>query len=130
MIVDSSAIVAIAFQEPEAERMAKAIVKAPERHISTVNWLETMLVTESRAGVAASDGALLILSQLAIATLPFDEAHMHEAHEAWRRFGKGRHLAGLNLGDCCAYATAKTEARPLLFKGGDFEKTDIARAQW
>lgn len=130
MIVDSSAIVAIACQEPEAERLVKAIVRAPERHISTVNWLETMMVMESRAGVAASDGALLILSQLAVGILPFDEAQMHEAHEAWRSFGKGRHPAGLNLGDCCAYAAAKIEGRPLLFKGRDFEKTDVARAEW
>jgi ribonuclease VapC len=130
MIVDSSAIVAIAFQEPEAERMAAAILQAPKRHISAVNWLETMMVLESRAGAAASDGALLILSQLAVGTLPFGEAHMQEAHEAWRLFGKGRHPAGLNLGDCCAYAAAKIEGRPLLFKGGDFEKTDIARANW
>jgi ribonuclease VapC len=130
MIVDSSAIVAISLQEPEAERMAAAILQSPERHISAVNWLETMMVLESRAGVAASDGALLILSQLAVGTLPFDQIQMQEAHEAWRRFGKGRHAAGLNMGDCCAYAAAKIEGRPLLFKGGDFEKTDVAKAQW
>jgi ribonuclease VapC len=130
MIVDSSAIVAIAFQEPEAERMAAAILQSPERHISAVNWLETMMVLESRAGIAATDGALLILSQLSVGTLPFGEAQMQEAHEAWRRFGKGRHAAGLNIGDCCAYAAAKIEDRPLLFKGADLEKTDIARVRW
>ena len=130
MIVDSSAIVAIALQEPEAERMAAAILQSRERHISAVNWLETMMVLESRAGIAATDGALLILSQLSVGTLPFGEAHMQEAHEAWRRFGKGRHSASLNLGDCCAYAAAKIEDRPLLFKGVDFEKTDIARVRW
>jgi ribonuclease VapC len=130
MIVDSSAIVAISLQEPEAERMAAAILQAPERHISAVNWLETMMVLESRAGVAASDGALLILAQLGVGTLAFDQAQMQEAHEAWRRYGKGRHAAGLNMGDCCAYAASKLEGRPLLFKGGDFEKTDVARAPW
>ena len=130
MIVDSSAIVAIALQEPEAERMAVAIAAAQDRHISAVNWLETMIVLESRAGVTASDGALLILSQLAVETIPFDEAQMHEAHEAWRRFGKGRHPAGLNMGDCCAYAAAKTEGHPLLFKGRDFEKTDVLKARY
>jgi ribonuclease VapC len=128
MIVDSSAILAIAFQEPEAGRFASAIVEATERHMSSVNWLETMMVIESRAGIQAADDVLLILGQLAVETLPFDEAHMHEAHEAWRRYGKGRHPASLNLGDCCAYAASKIEGRPLLFKGSDFEKTDVEPA--
>jgi len=122
MIVDSSAILAIAFQEPEAGRFASAIVEATERHMSSVNWLETMMVIET------ADDVLLILGQLAVETLPFDEAHMHEAHEAWRRYGKGRHPASLNLGDCCAYAASKIEGRPLLFKGSDFEKTDVEPA--
>jgi len=130
MIVDSSAILAIALQEPEAGRFASAIVRAPERHMSSVNWLETMMVIEGRAGALAADDALLILGQLAVETLPFDAAHMHEAHEAWRRFGKGRHPAALNLGDCCAYAASKIEGRPLLFKGSDFEKTDVEKASW
>jgi len=128
MIIDSSAILAIAFQEPEARRFASAIVQASARHISSVNWLETMMVIESRAGAVAADEALLILSQLAIETLPFDAAQMQEAHEAWRRFGKGRHPAALNLGDCCAYAASKIERRPLLFKGNDFAKTDVEKA--
>jgi ribonuclease VapC len=98
--------------------------------MSSVNWLETMMVIEGRAGVLATDDALLILGQLAIGTLAFDAAHMHEAQEAWRRFGKGRHPAALNLGDCCAYAASKIEGRPLLFKGPDFEKTDVEKAAW
>jgi ribonuclease VapC len=130
VIVDSSAIVAIAFQEPEASRMALAIAGAREKHISAVNWLETMMVVESRAGISASEGTRLILSELGVSVLPFSEAHMREAQDAWQRFGKGRHPAGLNMGDCCAYGVAKTEGRPLLFKGGDFEKTDIARVEW
>jgi len=130
MIVDSSAILAIAFQEPEAVRFASAIVQAPKRHISSVNWLETMMVIESRVGTQAADDVLLILSQLEVEALPFDEAHMHEAHEAWRRYGKGRHPAGLNLGGCCAYSASKIEGRPLLFKGNDFEKTDVEKASW
>jgi len=130
MIVDSSAILAIAFQEPEASRLASAIVQAPERHISSVNWLETMMVIESRAGIQAADDVLLILGQLGVEALPFDAAQMHEAHEAWRRYGKGRHPAALNLGDCCAYAASKLEGRPLLFKGNDFEKTDVEKASW
>jgi ribonuclease VapC len=130
MIVDSSAVLAIAFQEPEAIRFASAIVQAPKRHISSVNWLETMMAIESRAGIQAADDVLLILAQLAVEALPFDAAHMHEAHEAWRRYGKGRNPASLNLGDCCAYAASKIEGRPLLFKGNDFEKTDVEKASW
>src|ERR1035438_235939 len=130
MIVDCSAILAIAFQEPEASRLASAIVQSPERHMSSLNWLETMMVIESRAGIEAADDVLLILVQLGVETLPFDQAHMHEAHEAWRRYGKGRHPASLNLGDCCAYAASKIEGRPLLFKGNDFKKTDVDKAPW
>jgi ribonuclease VapC len=130
MIVDSSAILAIAFQEQEAIRFAAAIVQAPKCQISSVNWLETMMVIESRTGMLAADNVLLILAQLEVETLPFDTAHMHEAHEAWRRYGKGRHPASLNLADCCAYAVSRIEGRPLLFKGNDFEKTDVERASW
>ena len=130
MIVDSSASVAIVLREPEATRFASAIVGAPERHISTVNWLETMMVVEARLDASAADDALLILGQLGVGTLPFDEAQMYEAQEAWRRYGKGRHPAALNLGDCCAYAASRTEGRPLLFKGSDFEQTDVDKASW
>lgn len=130
MIVDSSAVVAIVLDEPEAARLAAAIVNSPERHITGVNWLETMLVVESRAGASAADGALLILSQLAVGTLTLDSTHMQEAQDAWRRYGKGRHPAALNLGDCCAYAASRVEGRPLLFKGGDFDKTDVETAPW
>ena len=130
MIVDSSAILAIAFAEPEASRFATAIARAPERQISSVNWFETMMVLESRSGTLAADDLLLILGQLGIQLLPLDAVHMHEAHEAWRRYGKGRHPASLNLGDCCAYAAAKVEGRPLLFKGEDFTRTDVEKASW
>jgi ribonuclease VapC len=130
MIVDSSAIIAIAFEEPEAERLAVAIARTPVCHICSVNWLETMMVIESRAGTDAADDTLLILGQLGISILPFDAAYMHEAQEAWRRYGIGRHPAALNLGDCCAYAASRIEGRPLLFKGDDFGKTDVEKAIW
>lgn len=130
MIVDSSAVLVIAFQEPEAARFAAAILNSSQRHMSNVNWLETMLVVQGRWGASAADDALVLIQQLGIETLPFDASQMHEALEAWRRYGKGRHAAALNLGDCCAYAASKVEGRPLLFKGGDFDKTDIARAVW
>jgi ribonuclease VapC len=130
MIVDSSAVLAIAFNEPEAERFAKAIAESPERSISAVNWLEVMMVVESRHGEESADDVLLILQQLGVETLAMDAEQAFEAREAWRQFGKGRHAAGLNMGDCAAYAASVVTGRPLLFKGQDFPKTGIAAAPW
>lgn len=130
MVIDSSAILAIVFQEPKARQMAEAIVRAPVRRMSAVNWLESLLVVEARHGAESADETLLILRDLEIQALPFDLDQMHEARAAWRRFGKGRHPAGLNLGDCCAYAAAITSGEPLLYKGDDFQKTDVNAAEW
>jgi ribonuclease VapC len=130
MVIDSSAILAIAFQETEAERFAVAISESPERTVSAVNWLEALIVVEARHGAESADDVLLILEQLGVATLPFDAEQAHEAREAWRRFGKGRHPAALNIGDCAAYAVATVTGRPLLFKGNDFTQTDVVRAEW
>jgi ribonuclease VapC len=130
MMIDSSSMLAIAFQEPEAERFASAIAAAPTRFMSTVNWLETLMAVEGRYGVESADDTLLILQSLAIQPLPFDREQMIEAHMAWRRFGKGQHPAALNMGDCCAYAAALAHAEPLLYKGHDFSKTDITAAEW
>jgi ribonuclease VapC len=130
MTIDSSAVLAIVFQEPEAERFAAAIASTPMRLMSTVNWLETLMVVEGRYGAESADDALLIMQSLDIQPLVFDREQMTEARAAWRRFGKGRHPAALNLGDCCAYAVALTRAEPLLYKGQDFSKTDITAAEW
>ena len=130
MTIDSSAVLAIVFQEPEAERFAAAIASTPMRLMSTVNWLETLVVVEGRYGAESADDALLIMQSLDIQPLVFDREQMTEARAAWRRFGKGRHPAALNLGDCCAYAVALTRAEPLLYKGQDFSKTDITAAEW
>ena len=130
MIIDSSAIIAIVFEEPEAVRMAIAITGATRRRMSAVNWLETLMVVEGRHGVESADDALLILRELEVEALPFDRDQMVEARSAWQRFGKGRHPAALNLGDCCAYAAALTTGDELLYKGGDFSKTDIETAAW
>ena len=130
MIIDSSAILAIVFAEPEAERMASAIATASRRRMSTVNWLETLMLVEGRHGAESADDAQLILRELEVEALPFDREQMIEARAAWRRFGNGRHTAALNLGDCCAYAAALTTRDELLFKGDDFPKTDIAPFAW
>lgn len=129
MIIDSSAVLAIAFNEPEAEQFVSAIAESPERSISAVNWLEVMMVVESRHGEESADDVLLILQQLGVEMLAFDADQAYEAREAWRRFGKGRHPAGLNLGDCAAYAASVVTGRPLLFKGDDFSQTDLVRAE-
>ena len=130
MTIDSSSVLAIVFQEPEAERFASAIAAASTRWMSAVNWLETLMVVEGRHGAESADDTLLILQNLAVQIVPFDQEQMIEAHTAWRRFGKGRHPAALNLGDCCAYAAALTRTEPLLYKGQDFSKTDITAAEW
>jgi ribonuclease VapC len=130
MMIDSSAILAIVFQEPEAHRMAVAIAGSPDRFMSTVNWLETLIVAEGRQGEASADEALLILEQLKVVLVPFDERQMYEARDAWRRYGKGRHPAALNMGDCCAYASAVVKGEPLLYKGEDFPRTNVERAAW
>lgn len=130
MMIDSSAILAIVFQEPEGERLATAIAGAAVRRMSAVNWLESLLVAEGRHGAESADDAQLILQEFEIEMVAFDREQMVEARAAWRRFGKGRHPAALNLGDCCAYAAAITRSEPLLCKGEDFSKTDVALASW
>lgn len=130
MIIDSSAILAIVFGEPEAPRMALAIAQASVRQMSAVNWFETLMVVEGRYGRASSDETLLILKTLEVEALAFDAAQITEARSAWQRYGKGRHPAALNLGDCCAYATAIITGQKLLFKGEDFGKTDVQLADW
>jgi ribonuclease VapC len=130
MMIDSSAILAIAFQEPEAERMAVAISADPVRRMSAVNWLETLMVVEARYGAESADNVLLILQDFEIELVPFDREQMLEARSAWQRFGKGRHPAALNLGDCCAYAAAVIRSEPLLSKGEDFSHIDVQHVNW
>lgn len=130
MIVDTSALLAIALGEPEAERMAEAITAADSRQVAAMNWLEYRIVIESRHGPAGSLRAESLLEKLGIEALPMDTEQMREALLAWRRYGKGRHAARLNMGDCCAYAAAVVAGAPLLFKGEDFSHTDIEAASW
>ncbi|HLH05041.1 MAG TPA: type II toxin-antitoxin system VapC family toxin [Bryobacteraceae bacterium] len=129
MVIDSSAILAIVFQEPEADQFTEQIATARKRRMSAVNWLETQMVVESRYGRESADKVEIVLDQLGVELVGFDRQHAWEAQSAWRRFGKGRHRAGLNLGDCAAYATAVISGEPLLAKGDDFQHTDIARVE-
>ena len=128
MIIDTSTILSILFREPDAERFASAITAASSRRISAATLLETTIVLESRSGSAAARDLDAFLQQAQIELEPVTSEHAQTARQAWRTFGKGNHPAGLNFGDCFAYALAKATREPLLFKGRDFELTDIPPA--
>lgn len=121
-------MLAILYREPDAERYETAIAAAPNCRMSAANILETSIVVESRGGTAAGYDLDALLDSAGIALAPVTAEHVEAARLAWRRFGKGKHRAALNFGDCFAYALAKTAGEPLLFKSGDFTHTDIEPA--
>ena len=125
MIVDTSAVLAILFHEPDAERFATAITTASSRRMSAATLLETTIVLESRSGPGAGYELDAFLQEADIELESVTPQQAHAARRAWRRFGKGNHPAGLNFGDCFAYALAEAMREPILFKGGDFNLTDI-----
>ncbi len=127
IVVDSSVVIAILRHESDAEAWLGQLASASGLCISAVNALETRIVLEmgKRLDPACFDD---LLSRWKIETAPFDEVLSDLAFEAYRRFGKGRHPARLNMGDCAAYALAKSRGWPLLFKGDDFTQTDVERA--
>ncbi|GFZ92955.1 ribonuclease VapC [Elstera cyanobacteriorum] len=127
MVIDTSAIIAILLGEPEAPELARAIEDGSPRLLSAANLLETSMVIEARKGDAAGRELDLLLYRAGIDVVPVDQEQAEIARVAWRRYGKGRHPANLNFGDCFAYALAKTTGLPLLFKGDDFNQTDIGR---
>lgn len=131
IVLDSSVIVALAQGEPEAEHFSTRISEDGAAHVSTANYLEASSVLEGRHGAPGRmmfETIVAQLQQAGLATVAFDRVQAELAREGFRRYGKGRHPAGLNLGDCFAYALAKALDAPLLFKGGDFAKTDVACA--
>ena len=128
MIVDTSAVLAIMFGEPDADRYDEAIARAVNCRMSAGNLLETVIVLASRRGSSAEQELDAYLDVAAIEIVPVSVAHVQAARRAWRRFGKGHHPAGLNFGDCFAYALAESAGEPLLFKGRDFALTDVAAA--
>ena len=128
MVVDTSALIAILLGEPEAESLKAALSEAVEPSISAVSLFEARMVMTARLGPAGREALDAIIVELAITVLPFDAKHASVATDAFLAYGKGRHPAGLNFGDCCAYALAQATGRPLLFKGDDFAQTDIASA--
>jgi ribonuclease VapC len=125
MIVDTSALVAIALQEPGFEDVAEALIGSRERAMSSVSILEYSMVLSRKPGWDSARRITESLEQWQITSVEFTSAHAHEAIAADQRFGKGRHPAKLNFGDCAAYATAKLAGEPLLYIGQDFALTDV-----
>ncbi len=127
MVIDTSAIVAIALNEPDSAELELQIADDPIRLISTATVLEATIVLETRLGDAGGREFDLWLLKVGVEIIPVDAEQIEAARRAWRRYGKGRHAAGLNYGDCFSYALAVTRGEPLLFKGEDFAKIDIRR---
>lgn len=128
MVIDTSAIVAIAFDEPEASSFEALIADDPIRLISAATVFEASMVLESRLGEQGGSELDLWLHRINAEIVAVSADHSDQARRAWRRYGKGRHPAGLNFGDCFSYALAKLTSEPLLFKGKDFSETDIRAA--
>ena len=124
MVIDTSAIVAIALNEPEATKLEERIADDPVRLISAATVLEATIVLETRLGEAGGREFDLWLHKLGAEIVAVDAEQMDAARRAWRRYGKGRHPAALNFGDCFSYALALIRGEPLLFKGEDFARTD------
>jgi ribonuclease VapC len=128
MTVDSSVLIAILFSEPGYLDLVDQILKADHARVGAPTLVESGLVLAGRRRKPLSGELEGLVSELGITVVPFGEKETHAAVEAFRRFGRGRHRAGLNFGDCLAYATAKVAGDSLLFVGDDFAKTDIPRA--
>jgi ribonuclease VapC len=126
MVIDTSAIIAILAGEPEKDTFLEHIVSAPEALLSAASYVETGIVVERFPDIANQLDSFLL--ELGIDVTPVTSAQARIAREAYRQFGKGRHPAGLNYGDCFSYALTKTSGHRLLFKGNDFGKTDIESA--
>ncbi len=125
MVIDTSAFVAILFDEPERRQFIEAIEAGPTRLVSAATLVESGIVVEARAGEVAGRELDLFVLRAGIDVVDVDLEQTELARAAWRRFGKGRHPASLNYGDCFAYALAIRSAEPLLFKGSGFALTDI-----
>lgn len=125
MVIDSSALIAILRKEPDSEALARAIHRDPTRLISAVTKLEAGIVAFGTRGAAGAADLDRLFGEIGANVVSFDDDQSRIARDAFARFGKGIHPAGLNFGDCAAYALAVAEAEPLLFKGTDFAKTDV-----
>jgi ribonuclease VapC len=125
MVIDTSALVAIFLGEPERKLLLDLFLQAETRMISAATVLEAGIVLEARRGESAGREFDLLLVRANLQIVAVDSEQTEIARSAWRKYGKGRHPAGLNFGDCFAYALAKFAGEPLLAKGTDFAATDI-----
>jgi ribonuclease VapC len=125
MIIDTSALLAILFDEPDGPDLLRRVVEAPLRLMSAANALEAWIVADRHANPAKAPALDALIETLSIDIEPVTIHQARVACEAYKAYGKGNHPAGLNYGDCFAYALAKAMSQPLLFKGDDFSQTDI-----
>jgi ribonuclease VapC len=125
MVIDTSAVLAILQDEPERRKFSEALEDADIRSMSAASFVETSMIIESRYGSDGMRDLDLLIDKAVIALEAVDVEQAHLARQAFRLYGKGRHSAGLNFGDCFSYALARFRAEPLLFKGKDFSRTDI-----
>lgn len=128
MIVDSSALVAVVFQEPGYEALLDKFERSESSGIGAPTLAETGVVLLARLGSDPLGLLTRMLEELDVAEVPFGERHWREALRAYDRYGRGRHPAGLNFGDCMSYAVARLAGEPLLYVGGDFAATDVPPA--
>lgn len=124
MILDTSSIVAILLKEPGFENLLQTITEG-DAAVGTATLTETAIVLSARLRRDARPVLSRFLTEASVAVVPFGEAHYSAATDAWLRFGKGRHPASLNFGDCLSYAVAKLADEPLVFVGDDFARTDV-----
>jgi ribonuclease VapC len=128
VIVDASALMAIALAEPDAREMLEALTLAAKPRVPASTWLEAAMALDRRGDVRAPGIFAAVLDRMQIEVVAVTPEHAALARVAWDRYGKGRHRAQLNFGDCMVYAVAKAANAPLLFKGDDFIHTDIEPA--
>jgi ribonuclease VapC len=128
MVVDASALAAVFFLEPDAPKFLGALQQRPYACMSAANFLEIAIVIDSRDAPEQMVDLDLFLAEAGVEIVPVTAGQARIARDAYRRFGKGNHAAGLNFGDCFAYALAKERDLPLLFKGDDFAQTDLRPA--
>ena len=127
MIVDSSALIAILFNEPDRASLVAKMASASSLSVSAASVLESAMVLEGNRGLGASADLDDLIRRTRMRIIPFDLEQLEIARKAFELYGKGRHPAGLNFGDCISYALAKWTGEALLFKGADFTLTDVRR---
>jgi ribonuclease VapC len=128
MVIDTSVLIAILFLEPDRRYYQEQIERASYKQVSAVSYMEAGMVLTSRFGSNAEMALDELLTKAGVTISPVNGTQAKLALAAFREYGKGRHPAGLNFGDCFSYALAKSSAEPLLFKGSDFARTDITVA--